>query len=209
MTTTNICAVNGCHRLAWRSRSRFCSTHMIRAQRYGTPSGQPVRLDQYEHHEAYLDRGLTKYAGTTAVSTALTLAAEVLNLKSTQGFTVQLTMEREMSRLRRHGVTPREFLLRVAAHYAYCRLRPFSDDRAANAALARAVLRLAPLEGYRPNTRLLQWLASEITERLTLFAVKFIERLEADAERERAILRASTDFDTPCLSRRFHHDDHP
>jgi hypothetical protein len=156
-----------------------------------------VRLDQYEHHEAYLDRGLTKYAGTTAVSAALALAAEVLNLKSSQGFTVQLTMEREMSRLRRHGVTPREFLLRVAAHYAYTNRRPFRDDRADRAALARAVLRLAPLEGYRPNTRLLQWLATEITERLALFAMKFIERLSADVERERAIIRASIDFDTP------------
>lgn len=49
----------------------------------------------------------------------------------------------------------------------------------------------------RPNSRLLQWLATEITERLALFATKFLDRLEADAERERAILRASTDFDTP------------
>jgi hypothetical protein len=105
-----------------------------------------------------------------------------------------------MSRLRRHGVTPREFLLRVAAHYAYTNLRPFRDDQADRAALARAVLRLAPLEGYRPNTRLLQWLASEITERLALFAMKFIERLSADVERERATLRASTDFDTPSVS---------
>lgn len=204
MTTMNTCAANGCHRLAWRSRSRFCSTHMIRSQRYGTPSGQPVRLGQYEHHEAYLDCGLTKYAGTTAVSTALTLAAEVLNLKAAQGFTVQLTMEREMHRLRCHGVSPRELLLRITAHYAYARLRPFGDDRAFNAALARAVLRLAPLEGYRPNSRLLQWLATEITERLALFATKFLDRLEADAERERAILRASTDFDTPSVSPEVH-----
>jgi hypothetical protein len=174
---------------------------MLRLSRYGSPVAQPLPLDQYEHHEAYLDAGLTKYAGTTAVTTALTLAAEVLNLKAAaQGFTVQLTMEREMARLRRHGVTPRELLLRVAAHYAYTKLRPFRDDRADRAALARAVLRLAPLEGYRPNTRLLQWLASEITGRLALFAIRFIERLSADAEREHARLRATTDFDTPAVS---------
>jgi hypothetical protein len=197
MKLSHTCAAPSCARLAWRNRSRYCSTHMIRVHRYGTPSAQPVAPDQIEQHETYLDRGLTLYANTKGVNAALKLADEVLNYRAPAGFAAYTQIDNQMRRLRDHEVTPRDILLRVAAVYAYARVRTFGDDRAFNAALARAVLRLAPLRGYRPLCRVLQWLADEITQRLTLFANAFVARLESDAEREREERRASTDFDTP------------
>jgi hypothetical protein len=62
------------------------------------------------------------------------------------------------------------------------------------------------LAGYRSTFNVICYLPDEITERLALFGLKFVERLESDATKERALLRASTDFDTPSTSPEDQHD---
>ena len=62
------------------------------------------------------------------------------------------------------------------------------------------------LADYRPTFNVIHYLADEITERLAIFGLKFVERSESDATKERALLRASTDFDMPSASPQESHD---
>lgn len=190
------CAVHDCNRPIWRNRSRFCGRHMNLHNAHGHPVAKAIPDREFNQRREWIDRGLVRYSNTKAYNAALRMADELLNYEPSHQFTVLLQMQRRLRILQGAGITPLDVVRRVCAYVAYIRLHPRPDQRSEDYGLARAVLRLAPLEGFRPQGRLLKFLGPEIRERLYVFANAFLDRLERDESERRARLADSADFNT-------------
>lgn len=195
-THNNKCAVHDCARRTHFDRSRFCGMHMARYDRNGHPVAMAIPDQRFDEFSKMIDRGLCKYANSKAYSAALRLADDLLNFEPPARFNVYLDIERRMKALQGEGVTPSDVVRRVCAYFAYTRLHPRPDQRSDDYGLARAVVRLAPLGKWRPNSRLLKFLGPEIRERLSVFTNAFLDRVEADEAERRALKDASRDFTT-------------
>jgi len=140
--------------------SRYCARHRDNDQRYGHPLGRAIRKSE----TGRFSRILASFIKANRNHPALTLVFTELDTMVAEGTARAAAtpnaklaphdwrprLDRELSRLHRHGVTPADIFREVGTLWFYSRtysreLPPLS--RRFHFAAARAVLSLAPREG--------------------------------------------------------------
>lgn len=190
------CRVTGCGKpvTEW---SAMCASHRHRGSRYANPTGRPLPNKALDAYRDYVLTGMTRYANRTSTLAALKLADEILRFTPECGFTVEQRIEREMQRLTVGGVTAHELLARVCMFYAYLNDNParFKSSREEHFALSRAVLSLRPTPNkVRVGTRVLNWLAPMVYERLGMYAGAFLGQMRKEQGERALLLKRTIDF---------------
>lgn len=177
------CAVENCER-RMMTCSRYCAVHQGRAKRHG--SATAVRL--YGREVATERRKARKlinlYLGTEAMGAALASAERLLRYRRETEFSVHVRVEQQMFRLLSSGTTPLEVVEKVCAVvFLDQRWGRFESEKVRRYALARHVLNLRPLRGYRPTGPVLTFLGDMVVEELALFALALWKRHEEFEQR--------------------------
>jgi hypothetical protein len=150
-------------------------------------------------HYKWVAEGFDRYISHRATEAGLQLASEVLNYRATHGFTYQREIERYMTRLRDHGITAGDVLVRVAEFVAFVDQRQgkLGSQKEEDFALARIVIHLAPVRRgeRRPSGRVLSVLGSMLRDACYLYAMRLVAKLRKDAEERAELKRRSANFE--------------
>lgn len=200
--TRGTCKVHGCGRLRANDITSYCSAHSSRMYRYGHPEGMDRIANPSDKTCDWIAIQLRTVTGHPAMDAALRLADELLNFRPFRGYGWELKIQEQMTRLRDHGVTPFDVLVRIVECAQYLELRPLRTQRETDYFYARGVLRAAPLHDYRAGGSVLRWLGPLIREQLEKWAHSFLQ-LVARRDAARRELLAAADFsNTPVTGTR-------
>jgi hypothetical protein len=202
MSTSRVCNEPRCGR-PLHGWGAFCGIHSNRNYRYGHPGiKEGLRESDLKPFAEWTAEGLTKYRASRATEAALKLAQEVLDYRATHGRTYQLQLEHMMQILKDDQVNAEDVLRRVALFVAFATAHPErfkGSTRVEDLALARCVMRLAPLQktGKRYPSRSLALLGGLLRDALYRWGLNLVDRLKRDAEAHHEKVTASLDLDTP------------
>lgn len=187
--TQQVCKARGCN----ESRSglnAYCTPHQVVYRRYGHPHAGNIRIQSYmpyrQHVSAILEANSTHPGMVSALDYVTQYMARAA--QSDEAF----KGAPEISRLVRHGVTPRDFLIELCSFWCYLHDHPraLPDTRSEDFGLSRAVMHLAPrprrvtreaeakgLYGYsmKPKFSALDSIGSHFRSVLAFFLVNMAE----------------------------------
>ena len=181
-------------------RSRHCTEHAKRAQRYGGATAVPLRYRKEigPRFHTWATEGFNRYANHAATAAALKLTDGLLNYQPTHDFSYQRKLANWLEHLRHGGVTARDVLIRVTELCAFIDANPgrLRSQREEDFALARNVLYLTPhsLSSRPEGARILSALGPLVREACYPFALGLARRLRRDTEERAALVKASGDF---------------
>lgn len=147
MNQAHFCEVSGCtdHRYAL---SRFCGLHAATAERQGHPLARPIKASNWAAHKSAIRDLFAQNSNHEGLQRALRWLS--LWMEQAVALDGQHHWASEVARIKRHGVSPLEVLVELAAAFAFLQDNPRAamSDSHRDFTLSRAVCGLAP----RPRT---------------------------------------------------------
>lgn len=199
------CNVSGCTGRR-RGFSNWCPKHLSVTKLYGHPKAGPIKARNYMPYRPW-------------VAALFDANPEHPGLIANQGYVRQYMQRgldnenaylgaKEMARLARHAVTPRDVLIEVACIYCYLQDNPRAvpDLQSQEVAITRAVVRLAPqgrwytpealkkgTTGYplRPRASALKAIGKHLRVVLSVFLVNVATAIAAREDSKQETIEAS------------------
>ena len=185
------CKASGCSELR-SNLNPFCSSHSVVYHRYGHPHAHAIKLLYYQGYRKEVEAVFNANSGHAGLVAALDYVTQYFHKAVHSEESSDFRAAYEISRLVRHGVSPREFLVEVCTIWCYLHqnVRALPDQRSEDWAISRAVLRLAPMprvhtdeakargsHGYamKPRFGALDTIGSHIRQVLAFFLVNIAE----------------------------------
>jgi hypothetical protein len=176
-----------------------CGNNLVRN---GAPMASAVSFDVLKQYRKATRATIHRFLDTTAVKSALTLAAHLLDYRPSHQFSYMLELRKQMQRLVAFGVTPEDLVCRVCEFFALDHDRPFKTTRERDTQLARVVIKLAKMglgaggvnniPKWRHVSRLLAGLIIE--DGLWRFAAGLRMKVEAVTTERAQLIKGLGDF---------------
>lgn len=177
------------------TRSRYCSAHKSRLNRYGDPEAKPMPMigknNAFALELKIARRYMQMHAENPAVAAAVELAKAMLAYRSQTPLSSDVRLQEALNCQLSSGAPPAEVVARVVALYLISKRRPFKSQRMETITLGRLVLHTVPNGKARWGAQVYHHAGELAMRHLGPFAASLITRVERDAERVNDLVQQS------------------
>jgi hypothetical protein len=167
----------------------------VNIQHNGSPFAAGVRTDKFKAYRRNVRAFIHRHEASPAVKTAYTLAEDLLKWTPERDWRAHGVLRDRLQVLLGFGVTAKDVVCRVIEFALYEQANPFRSARVMQMQLARSIVKLAPLNKYRPAGHPMLLLATLVIENgLWGFAAGAVARMESDWNRKAAVKKSISDY---------------